>query len=166
MLRQDPRGPPRRASPWRRTAVAARSHAWSAPLLAAAGVSRNGTGLHRGARAPGPACRGGAGAQSRGLTSPPGLRGVGARAQRLTCSGGGEAGLGVQLCPCARALRGPRLQSAVRAPATVANLGSGLTLPTPAERGAPDSFLRCRSFGVCEGRGLLTQLPDWAEIPE
>lgn len=64
--------------------------------------------------APGAAGRGGAGARSRGLTSPPGLLGVGTAAVRLTCSGGGEQG--VQLCPCARAWLGAR--TAVSSPAT------------------------------------------------
>lgn len=105
----------------------------------------------RGPRAAGAACRGGAGARSRGLTSLPGQLGggVGAAARRLTCSGGGEASLGLLLCPCAPALKlGPRLQSAVRAPGTVATPGSRLTLPRPSERRPPDSFLRCRGFDV------------------
>lgn len=64
-------------------------------------------------RAPGAACRGGARARSTGLTSPPALlRGAGAAALRLTCSGGRGRGPG-RLCPCARAPpgapgRGPR----------------------------------------------------------
>lgn len=36
----------------------------------------------------------------------------------------------------------------------------------PVEHRVLDSFLRCRSFGVCERRGLSTQPPGWAEIPE
>lgn len=59
---------------------------------------------------------------------------------------------GVQLCPCAPALRGTRgggKTTGVSAPATVAILGPRFTLPESAERRVLDSFLRCRSFGVC-----------------
>lgn len=96
---------------WRRAAAAAYLSALLSSVLAAAGVSRNRTSFHRGVAAPSAAGGGGAEARSRGLTSPPGLRGVGTAAPRLTCNGGGEAGLGVQLCPCAPAPLGPRLCS-------------------------------------------------------
>lgn len=57
----------------------------------------------------------------------------------------------------------------VSAPATVAAVGPrdpGFILPMSAKSWALDSFLCYRSFGVCEGSGLSTQPPDWAEIPE
>lgn len=55
----------------------------------------------------------------------------------------------------------------VSASATVAILGLRFTLPESAERQVLNSFfLRYRSFGVCEGRGLSTQPPGWFEIPE
>lgn len=91
----------------------------------------------------------------------PGCGGVGTAASRLTCSGGGEAGLGGQLCPCALPLRGG--PTAFCDPATV-----GFSVQAPRVCGAPtrDSFLRCRSSSVGEGRGLPTQPPGWAWIPE
>lgn len=51
-------------------------------------------GFHRGVAVRQRCLQGRGGARSRGLTSPPGLRGVGAAALRLTCSGGGNAGEG------------------------------------------------------------------------
>lgn len=152
--RPQPRAPPGRASSCRRAAGGS-----PVKCLAASSACRSRRvpqrdrlpPRSRGPRAAGAACRGGAGARSRGLTSLPGQLGggVGAAARRLTCSGGGEASLGLLLCPCAPALKlGPRLQSAVRAPGTVATPASRLTLPRPSERRPPDSFLRCCGFDV------------------
>lgn len=63
--------------------------------------------------APGAAGRGGAGARSRGLTSPPGLLGVGTAAVRLTCSGGGAAKLGCSSAHAHGLGGGPGLQLAL-----------------------------------------------------
>lgn len=78
---------------------------------------------------------------------------MGTAAQRLTCNGGGEAGLGVQLCPCAPAQPVPRLCS------TLWRLSSLWdSAPRSTELWTWDSFLRCRSCSVFEGRGLLPSL--------
>lgn len=114
-------GPPRQPSPEPRRPLCLSQPA--CPTVGPASTAES--------RAPGAACRGGAGARSRGLTSPPGLRGVGATALRLTCSGGGEPGLGLRFCPCAPAAGGgrgedrPRLPSAVGIQALVATSGPG-----------------------------------------
>lgn len=123
------RAPPGRASPWRPAAAITHSSALMPTLLVVAGVSRSGTAPTAESWAPSAAGRGGAGARSRGLTSPwlLGGRGLGTAASRLTCSGGGEAGLGGSSahahCPCGGRAR---LRSAIRPPDSRFNLSSSV----------------------------------------